>query len=120
MAKNALSKNDIELAKEAKKAVRHESSKIAFIGFKLLFTKLNPLVSLKNYNKYLHQYIAEINPNKGTFIGTTEQLTQLLEMMRWHHKKFESPKDETLFVLQQFPELKAHASFVLNYIKEKK
>lgn len=120
MAKSVLSKKDIELAKALKKEVRYESSKLAFMGFKLLLTRNNPLVSLRNYNKYLRQYIAEINPNKNTFVGTTEQLVQLLEMMRWSHKKFTTAKAETDFVLQQFPELRLHESLILNYIKSKK
>ena len=108
---------------EARKVVRAKekeiSSKIATIGIKLLIARFT-FASLDRYNSILHTYIKEINLREGKFVGTKEELLQILEMMKWNHKKFETSRAETTYVLGQFPELNLHEQLIFDYINSKR
>ena len=112
-------KEMIEARIEARKKEKEVSGKLASIGIKLLIARIT-FASLDKYNSILHAYIKEINPREGKFVGTTEQTTEDLEMMRWNHKHFDTVKAETAFVLLQFPELSLHETLVTEYIKSKR
>jgi hypothetical protein len=109
----------IEARKEARAKEKEVSSKIAMIGIRLLIARLT-FASLDRYNSILHTYIKEINPREGKFVGTREELFQILDMMKWNHKKFPTAKAETRFVLEQFPELELHESQIFYYINNKR
>jgi len=111
--------NKDETAK-AKEEVRQKAGKIAQIAIRIFFARLNPLVPLKDFNSLIHLYLKEINPVKGKFVGTTEQVNETLEMMRWNHKKFVNIKQEVDYVLKEFPELSLHGKLVYEYIKSKR
>ena len=99
--------------KQAQKEVHVKAGNLAQIGIRLLGARYNPLVSLEKYNGILHLYIKEANPK------TSEELTELLNMMRWNHKKFASAKKEAEFVIEQFPEISSHKTFIEKYIVAK-
>ena len=104
---------------EARKKEKEVSSKIASLGIKLLIARLT-FASLDRYNSILHAYIKEINPREGKFVGTNEELFQILDMMKWNHKKFANSNTETAFVLKQFPELSLHESLIHNFISNRR
>ena len=104
---------------EARKKEKEVSGKLASIGIKLLIARIT-FASLDKYNSILHAYIKEINPREGKFVGTTEQTTEVLEMMRWNHKKFANSKAETTYVLGQFPELSLHENLIQNFISNRR
>ena len=99
--------------KQAQKEVHVKAGNLAQIGIRLLGARYNPLVSLEKYNELLHLYIKEANPK------TSKELTELLDMMRWNHKKFASAKKEAEFVVEQFPEISGHKTFIEKYIVAK-
>lgn len=111
---------DKEELKIARKEVHKKAGNVAQIGIRLLFARMNPLCSLEKYNSILHTYIKEINPREGKFVGTKEELIQILDMMKWHNKGYYTVKAETTFVLSQFPELSLHESMIAEYIKNKR
>jgi hypothetical protein len=106
--------------KQARKVVHEKAGKIATIGIKLLFARYSPFCSLDKYNSILHAYIKEINPREGNFVGTTEELIQILDMMKWKHKHFATARAETVYVLGRFPELKLHDNLIYDYIRSKR
>jgi hypothetical protein len=110
----------IETRKAARAKEKEISSKIATIGIGLFLARLNPFCSLEKYNFILHNYIKEINPREGKFVGTKEELFQILDMMKWNHKNFDTIKAEIVFVLLQFPELSLHETLIAEYIKNKR
>ena len=115
-----MNKQEIIEARKATRAKEKEiSSKLATIGIKLLIARLT-FASLEKYNSILHNYIKEINPREGKFVGTKEELFQILDMMKWNHKNFDTVKAETVFVLLQFPELSLHETLIAGYIKNKR
>ena len=103
---------------EARKKEKEVSGKLASIGIKLLIARIT-FASLDKYNSILHAYIKEINPREGKFVGSKEELFQILDMMRWNHKKFASAKKESEFVVAQFPEISGHKTFIEKYIVTK-
>ena len=122
MAKESLAMNKKEMIEariEARKKEKEVSGKLASIGIKLLIARIT-FASLDKYNSILHAYIKEINPREGKFVGSKEELFQILDMMKWNHKKFATTKEETKFVLGQFPELELHESLISNYISNRR
>lgn len=117
MVETTLNKEEI---KQAKQEVKKKAGVIAQIAIRILFAKKNPLVPLKDFNSLIHLYLKEINPREGKFVGTHEQVTETLEMMRWNHKSFDTTNAETVFVLSEFPELSLHESFIQKYITTKR
>ena len=109
-----------EEIKQAKLEVRKKAGVIAQIAIRIFFAKLNPLVSLKDFNSLIHLYLKEINPREGKFVGSIEQIQETLDMMRWNHKSYDTAKAETVFVLSEFPELSLHESFIQKYITTKR
>jgi hypothetical protein len=105
--------------------LRKEAGNTAMIGIKLLFARYNPLVSRESYNKLVKELIVcNCGINNG-LIGsvTSEQLYQILEVMRWrkgYSSKFKNNKEEVDDVLRQFPELSIHRTFITEYTKIKR
>jgi hypothetical protein len=112
-------KETIEFRKAARAKEKEISGKLATIGIKLLIARFT-FVSLEKYNSILHIYIKEINPREGKFVGTKEELFQILDMMKWKHKKFATTRAETAYVLGQFPELSLHESLIYSYISNRR
>jgi hypothetical protein len=109
-----------EEIKTAQTEVRKKAGVIAQIAIRIFFSKMNPLVPLKDFNSLIHLYLKEINPKEGKFVGTNEQLKETFEMMRWNHKRFDNAKAETVYILAEFPELSLHESLIYEYIKSKR
>ena len=109
-----------EEIKQAKQEVKKKAGVIAQIAIRIFFAKLNPLVPPKDFNSLIHLYLKEINPREGKFVGTHEQVTETLEMMRWNHKRFDNAKAETVYILSEFSELSLHESLIHDYIKSKR
>ena len=114
-----MKKEEIRARIEARKFEKVTASKLATIGIKLLMARLT-FASLEKYNAILHIYIKEINPREGKFVGTTEELFQILDMMKWNHRNFATARSETAYVLIQFPELNLHENLIYDYIKSKR
>ena len=112
-------KEMIEARIEARKKEKEVSGKLASIGIKLLIARIT-FASLDKYNSILHAYIKEINPREGKFVGSKEELFQILDMMKWNHKKFANSKAETTYVLGQFPELSLHENLIQNFISNRR
>lgn len=105
--------------------VRKESGNVAMIGIKLLFARYNPFVSRESYNKLVHELMSRenISRDKSVFNASSEQIYQILEVMRWFKKsskKFKNSKDEADDALKQFPELSTHRTYITEYIKIKR
>lgn len=111
---------DKEELKIARKEVHEKAGNVAQIGIRLLFARMNPFYSLEKYNSIIRAYIKEINPRDGKFVGTKEELIQILDMMKWKHRQFDSSREETNYVLKQFPELSLHDHLIFDYINSKK
>jgi len=109
-----------EEIKQAQQEVRKKAGVIAQIAIRIFFAKLNPLVPSKDFNSLIHLYLKEINPKEGKFVGTSDQVRETLEMMRWSHKKFATARLETSYILKEFPELSLHEKLIYEYIKSKR
>ena len=109
-----------EELKIANKEIHKKAGDVAEIGIKLLFARLNPFCSMEKYNLIIHNYIKAINPHQGEFVGTKEELIQILDMMKWQHDKFADTKSEIKYVMAEFPELQTHNGFIYHYISEKR